>query len=163
MIITEKKGYNGYVNGSTALAPEREISQNDSYKKSRNKKRLNKGRKVSKEKLKVLRNIGFVFIIGVILVVRYSMIYGMQRELNATGSEINNINKENENLKVELVKFNNLKYIEDMATKKLNMVSPTKSNIMYCNLKNEIIKPSEKQSNVQKDEGIIKKFFSKLF
>nr|WP_243429051.1 cell division protein FtsL [Clostridium pascui] len=87
----------------------------------------------------------------------------MQRELNAIGLEINTINKENENLRVELVKFNNLQYIEDVATKKLNMVSPTKSNIMYCNLKNEMVKASQKQLDTQKDEGFIKNFFSKLF
>lgn len=163
MIITEKKAYESYINGNTVLAPEPEISQNGGHKEKNSKKGIKKDKKVPSGKLKSLRNIGVTFIIGVTLIGRYSMIYGMQRELNAIGLEINTINKENENLRVELVKFNNLQYIEDVATKKLNMVSPTKSNIMYCNLKNEMVKASEKQLDVQKDEGLIKNFFSKLF
>ncbi|MBM7869371.1 cell division protein FtsL [Clostridium pascui] len=163
MIITEKKAYESYINGNTVLAPEPEISQNEGHKENNNKKGTKKDKKISSGKLKALRNIGVTFIIGVTLIGRYSMIYGMQRELNAIGLEINTINKENENLRVELVKFNNLQYIEDVATKKLNMVSPTKSNIMYCNLKNEMVKASQKQLDTQKDEGFIKNFFSKLF
>ena len=163
MIITEKKGYDSYINGNTVLAPEPEISQNERHEKKHSKKGLTKSKKISRGKLKILRNIVVSFTIGVTLIGRYSMIYGMQRELNAMGSQINTINKENENLRVELVKFNNLKYIEDVATKKLNMVNPTKSNIMYCNLKNEIVKVPEKQLNEQKDEGFMKNFFSKLF
>lgn len=163
MIITEKKAYESYINGNTVLAPEPEISQNERHKEKYSKKRIKKDKKISSGKLKLLRNIGFTFLIGVTLIGRYSMIYGMQRELNAIGVEINTINKENENLRVELVKFNNLQYIEDVATKKLNMISPTKSNIMYCNLKNEMVKAPEKQLDSQKDEGVIKKIFSKLF
>ncbi|WP_097025804.1 hypothetical protein [Clostridium peptidivorans] len=163
MIIPEKKSYHSYINGNTVLAPEPEISQNERHKEKHSKKGINKGKKISSGKLKALRNIGVTFIIGVTLIGRYSMIYGIQRDLNAIGLEINSINKENENLRVELVKFNNLQYIEDVATKKLNMVSPTKSNIMYCNLENEIVKAPEKQLDTQKDEGLIKKIFSKLF
>lgn len=163
MIITEKKAYESYISGNTVLAPEPEVSQNEGHKEKHSKKGIKKNKKISNEKLKTIRNIGIAFVIGVTLIGRYSMIYGMQRELNAMDVQINTINKDNENLRVELVKFNNLQYIEDVATKKLNMVSPTKSNIMYCNLKNEMVKAPEKQLETQKDEGLMKKIFSKLF
>ncbi len=87
-----------------------------------------------------MRNIGIVFVIGVVLIARYSIIYNMQMQLNSTQNRVDKINKQNENLTVELVKYNNLGYIEDTAINKLHMIQPQKSSAVYADLNKTIIK-----------------------
>lgn len=140
MIITEK---NNYINGTAVLAPNVHPRE-DGEKKERlsiDRKALKEERdKRLKSKLKIIRNIALIFVVGVTMVARYSQIYTMQRQLNTINKEISNINKENENLKIELVKYNNLKLIEEIATTKLKMIRPTKADVMYVDMSKEVLK-----------------------
>lgn len=162
MIITEKENY---INGSTVLAPQFEPSeekkQNNKFKKQTEIKKRNKR---VKNKLKIIRNISLTFLIGVILIGRYSKIYNLQKQLNTMNYDMNVLNKDNENLKVELVKFSNIQYIEEVATKKLQMIKPTKESIIYCDMKKEIFKYENniKTENKSK-ENTFKNFFKDLF
>ncbi|WP_027624725.1 septum formation initiator family protein [Clostridium lundense] len=162
MIITEKENY---INGSTVLAPQfepkREKKKDDKLEKQTEIKNRNKR---VKNKFKILRNIALTFLVGVILIGRYSKIYNLQKQLNTTGQNINTLNKENENLKVELVKFSNVQYIEEIATKKLQMVKPTKESIIYCDMKKEIFKYENNAKTENKSkENTLKNLLKDLF
>ena len=133
------------INGNTVLAPNympyRESEQNGQVRKNNsNKKNINK-------KIIVMRNIMIAFIVGITLVGRYCILYNLQSELNTTRQNIAALNKENENLKVDLVKYNNIQYIEDVAVNKLGMVTPDRNHAIYANIsKNSIITAESKNS-----------------
>jgi cell division protein FtsL len=137
------------INGNTVLAPNympyRESEQNGQVRKNKsNKKNINK-------KIIVMRNIMIAFIVGITLVGRYCIIYNLQSELNTTKQNISALNKENENLKVELVKYNNIQYIEDVAVNKLGMVTPDRNDAIYADVSKETIITAESESNEGKN------------
>lgn len=165
MIVVNEESF---IQGNTVLKPEyRPYRDNESHKEKNKKKKLKKNRKNKtrlNNKVKVIRNIILTFIVGLVLVGRYCAIYNMQMELNLTKNNINEINRENENLKVELVKYNNLQYIEDIATNKLQMLPPDKGAAVYTDLGKENIKITEKkeQDKVEK-QNIWNKLAKVLF
>jgi len=137
------------INGNTVLAPNympyRESEQNGQVRKNNsNKKNINK-------KIIVMRNIMIAFIVGITLVGRYCIIYNLQSKLNTTKQNIAVLNKENENLKVELVKYNNIQYIEDVAVNKLGMVTPDRNHAIYANISKNNIITADSKSNESKN------------
>lgn len=157
-----------YIQGNTVLQPEYRPYEDDQRDKERLKRENFKKRKKAKQRLKkkvkIIRNISLSFIVGLIFVGRYCSIYNMQMELNSVATNINEINRENENLKVELVKYNNLQHIEDIAMNKFQMVRSDKGAAVYTNLDKENIKISEKkvQDKIEK-ENLWSKFRKVLF
>jgi cell division protein FtsL len=147
--------YNGkiMIDGNTVLAPnyvpyresehERQVKKSKARNKARNKN-INK-------KVIVMRNIMIAFIVGITLVGRYCIIYNLQSDLNTTKQNIAALNKENENLKVELVKYNNIQYIEDVATNKFGMVTPDRNDAIYADISKETIITAESESNEGKN------------
>ncbi|WP_096635526.1 cell division protein FtsL [Clostridium cochlearium] len=161
MIVTDKKNY--YVDGSTVMAHEVHIEEKSQKKKEKKvfrKKIPNNSRK----KLSIIGKILTVFIVGTIIIGRYSKIYNMQKQLNNINNSIVKLNKENENLKVELLKLNNIKSVEDIAIGKLKMSVPTKENMIYCDMSKEIFKLNKNANEEKnKNKGIIANFLSKLY
>ncbi|MBE6065302.1 cell division protein FtsL [Clostridium cochlearium] len=161
MIVTDKKNY--YVDGSTVMAPEVHIEEKSQKKKEKKvfrKKKPNNSRK----KLSIIGKILTVFIVGTIIIGRYSKIYNMQKQLNNINNSIVKLNKENENLKVELLKLNNIKSVEDIAIGKLKMSVPTKENMIYCDMSKEIFKLNKNANEEKnKNKGVIANFLSKLY
>ncbi len=147
------------VNGNTVLQPEYKPYIETEEKKYGNKNiGKDKKRRVKvKKKLKIIRNIGLAFIVGIVLVYRYSVIYNMQTELNSVESSINEIDRENENLKVDLVKYNNLQYIENNAVNKLHMIVPDRANAVYVNLDKKTVKTQEDVDEIKTQKGILNK------
>ncbi len=137
------------IDGNTVLAPnyvpyreserERQVKRNKAKNKNFNKKVV------------VMRNIMIAFIVGITLVGRYCIIYNLQSELNTTKQNIVALNKENENLKVELVKYNNIQYIEEAAINKLGMVTPDRNDAIYADISKETIITAESESNEGKN------------
>lgn len=154
MIVVKR---DDYVQGSTALVPQRQVEQpkrknEELDRRKRELKKKNVEARV-KKKAKILMNVGLTFVIGTILIGRFSLIYNEQKELNAINGQINNVSKENENLKVELVKYNNLKFIEENATNKLKMVVPDKSDAVYVSLDKENFNKQGETSSSAKGES----------
>ncbi|KAA8668112.1 hypothetical protein F3O63_14875 [Clostridium sp. HV4-5-A1G] len=143
------------INGNAALQPEYKPYRKHSNKIHK-KKDVNRQAKV-KKKLKVILNICVFFVVGLTLIYRYSIIYNMQTELNSVESNISDINRQNENLTVELVKYNNLKYIEENAMNKLKMVVPNKQNAVYINLDKPIIKAQKDVNGIETQKGMLNK------
>lgn len=128
---------NSYVRGNTVLAPTYQPDKNKEYeklKKAKNQSISAKKEREASSKVKALLSIACIFALGILVVWRYSVIYGMQQNLNKTKSDIVEIGRDNENLKVELVKFCSMAYVEDYAVNKLKMVRPEKETISHINL-----------------------------
>lgn len=158
---------NSVIRGNTVLKPEYDPYKDKQAERDKERKRKikqNKQRnKRMKSKVKIMRNIALTFIIGMTLVARYCIIYDMQRELNSIKSSISYTNRENENLKVELVKYNNLQFIEETATNKLQMTKPDKGLAVYTNLSKEVIQSREKKKEIEEQKNIWNKLRKVLF
>lgn len=152
--------------GNTVLQPEyvpyeEKDWENEELKRRAKSKKLKQKR--LKGKIKIIRNIALTFIVGVILVGRYCIIYNIQQQLNSVSNNINELSKNNENLKVDLVKYNNIQYIEDSATNKLHMVPPDKGAAVHKDLDKEVIKTGDKKSEKQMPENLWDKITKVLF
>ncbi len=140
---------NFVISGNTVLAPNYEP-----YRESEQKRQVRKNRSSKNninKKIIVIRNIMIAFIVGITLVGRYCIIYNLQSELNTTKQNIAALNKENENLKVDLVKYNNIQYIEDVAVNKLGMVTPDRNDAIYADVSKKTIISAESKSNEGKN------------
>jgi cell division protein FtsL len=154
-----------YINGNTVLAPQYDPSIDEEYlklKKKRKERLKNKNKKAVKTKLTIIRNIVLVFIVGVTLIGRYSSIYNMQKQVNNTQDEITNLNLQNDNLKVELVKQSDITKIEDTAVKKLNMVQPDKNVATYIDLSKDNFN-NDTKITADKNNNIIGELMKALF
>jgi len=133
-VIVEKNKFG--MDGNTVLAPIDETRKRkyEDLEKSRQQSNQSKILKDIKKKKSILINIFLVFIIGVVIIARYCMIYNYQDTTSKAKAQIEVLNKENEDYKVQLLKFRNISYIEKTATEKLHMVKPSISDVQYCNL-----------------------------
>lgn len=165
MILMNKNN----IDGSTALVPKREEINYEEERRKQQKKEmdlLNKRKEKSlKNKLGIMLSIGIVFSIGMILVLRFAYICNLRQQVIDTQNQITTISRENENLKVELLKYDNIKYIEKVATEKLNMERPNLGHAVYCDLGTKYFKQNTKENGINKGKKIsfIEFIKSKLF
>lgn len=156
------------INGNTVLAPEyvpsrrHKNEEDEKLKRERKQKLINERNIKVKKKTRTLKNIGIVFVLGVTLIGRYCAIYNMQKNLSEVKTQISTLNKENENLRVELVKFNNMVYIEDIAVNKLHMVRPEKSLAIHLNLSKDNFEDTLSENDI-KHESLLQKIKNILF
>jgi len=161
-VIIEKNKFETL--GNTVLAPEESFRKRkyEELEKSREQTKQSKRLKNMKKKKSVLINIFLGFVIGVAIIARYSMIYNYQNTTFKAKAEIEVLNKENDAFKVQLIKFKNISYIEEIATEKLHMVNPRISDIEYCNLSKNNLETNE-ISEVKISKNIINKIKSFMF
>lgn len=164
MIVTNKKNQ---VSGNNALAPDSSPSRGTREKiykeletSKREHKKINK-QKLVKKKAKVLKNVLLAFTVGVTLVYRYSLIYDMEKNIIDTKKEISVINADNENLRIGLLKFNNIEEIEKISVQQLNMIPKSKTNVVYIDLEKNNFKKAEE--NMEKGSSFIEKIKKILF
>ncbi|MHC1720975.1 MAG: cell division protein FtsL [Clostridiaceae bacterium] len=149
------------IRGNTVLAPKQMPSRETEHNKQKNVHSRKSSKKNVNKKLIIMRNIMIAFIVGIILVWRYCMIYDLQRNLNTTKQNTVTLTKENENLKVELVKYNNIQYIEEVAVNKLNMVTPDRNDAIYANISKNTIISAQSESN--DNENVLTALAQKIF
>ena len=161
-MIIEKNKFE--ILGNTVLAPDESFRKRnyEDLEKSREQTKQSKRLRNMKKKKSVLINIFLGFVIGVTIIARYSMIYNYQNTTFKAKAEIEVLNKENDAFKVELIKFKNISYIEEIAMEKLHMVNPRISDIEYCNLSKNNLETKE-ISEVKISKNIINKIKSFIF
>jgi cell division protein FtsL len=160
LIVTDKNYIN---NGNTALAPERKSSEDKRYKvKQEENEKLRKLRQSKlRSQAKVMIGIALTFTIGFTVVYRYSSIYNMEKNLSAATMENDNMNKNNENLKLQLMKNSQIQIIEDKASK-LNMVKSDKNQAAYVDYNRQTLK-SNNTVDSKKQKSIFQQIKDKLF
>ncbi|MFT5871329.1 MAG: hypothetical protein ACI8WT_000247 [Clostridium sp.] len=142
------------MDGNTVLKPDESFRKPkyEELEKSRIQIEHRKKMKDMKKKKGVLKNILLGFIVGVTIIARYCIIYNYQHTASKTKAELEMVSKENDAYSVELIKFRNISYIEQIATTKLHMVKPTISDIQYLDLsKNNLGTKEELQANESKN------------
>lgn len=161
-VIIEKNKFE--IRGNTVLAPDESFRKRnyEDLEKSREQTKHSKRLRNMKKKKSVLINIFLGFVMGVTIIARYSMIYNYQDATSKAKAEIEVLSKENEAYKVQLIKFKNISFIEEMATNKLHMVKPRISDIQYCNLSKNNLKTKE-SSEVKISNNIINKIKGFIF
>lgn len=126
------------INGSTVLAPQKTALPKEKVRISEEAKKRQR-EELQKERvykaLKFAGCLGATFAVSFTIIFRYSTIYSNQKDISKVQSEIYKLSQNNESLKVGLLKYNNLSYIEEVATKELKMVQPIAGNAVRCNLK----------------------------
>lgn len=165
MIVTNNKTS---INGNNALAPQKisyKPSKDNELRELEKQKRehikINREKAIEK-KIKILRNIIFSFAIGILVIYRYSVIYNIEKDIVDVKTQISAVNAENENLKIDLLKYNNIKELESKAVNELNMVPKSLSSVIYIDLeKNNFENTSD--SNNLKSNGIINKIKKILY
>lgn len=143
MVKNEKRSYN-YTYGNTAYELQPEIVKKEKKKASRRPK------KNTKKKLKVMSMIGVVCIFSFLSLARFSAIINLQGNIRFVKSEISKIQKENENLEVDIAESNNIKAVQEVAVNNYKMVYPENSDIVYVDV-NPLTLPddNEKKSAFQ--------------
>jgi len=86
----------------------------------------------------------------------------MQKELSGVNSEISEVEKESENLKVELVHHSNLSNIEKVAGQNLKMVPPDKDSAIYTDLSYNNFKKEDSKNHIGEKHNAFLEFFSNL-
>lgn len=155
------------VSGSNALA-----SQVNPLPRERVKNPLKQGtnrdelRDVKNKKildfLKINSCILAVGVLGSIVVFRYSSIYDNQKEIIALQENIQTVTEESEALSIKLLKFNNIAYIEQVATDELNMVKPKSTDAVYCDL-GAVESIQSTNANDEQRESLLSKIKNFLF
>lgn len=154
------------VDGNTALNPkpyEKKVDRKQ-IKKDKNRKRLKLREASIKNKLKIMMSIGIAFVVAMVLILRFAFICNLRKDIANTQKQIVAVKSKNENLKVELFKYDNLQFIEKQS-KELGMDRANLSNVKYCNLDNQNFKENIKKnsSKNKKKSTIINIIKSKLF
>lgn len=148
-----------YFNGNAALMPDAETQKNNEYEKLKREKievKENIKRNSAKRKLSMLKRIMICFAMGIFLIYRYSVILGMQKNLNIMRNQASELNKENQNLSVELVKYSSMSYIEDNAVNKLHMKRYSRNNAISIDFSQKVInEPVQVKSNTDSKENAI--------
>ena len=138
MIVTNKN--NVGISGNNALAPEKVpqiVTEEKTYKElQRSKKQYIRKSKqrAMKQKISALKLIALGFAAAFFLIYRYSLIYNMEKDIIEVKKQISSVNAENENLKIGLLKYDNIKLIEEKSEKELNMVPKSSTNVQYIDL-----------------------------
>ena len=124
---------------STAVEIEREYNSDLNKDKGMPTKTKNKA-KIKKKKHKgligfliknnVMLMIGLIFILGFTVISRDGKVYELQEELSSINKNISNVISENDALGVKLLKAVSLDDISSIAKDRLNMVFPSKENII---------------------------------
>jgi cell division protein FtsL len=126
-----------YIKGSTALAPEKQQSgpvRKEDYevlKKSKIERENRLKHKKNLNKRKVIKAISFVFAAGIALMFNEGRLYEKQQKVSQINREITDISKQNEDIRIQLVKLNSLSSIKNTADNTLNMVMPKREEVIY--------------------------------
>jgi len=128
-----------YVNGNTAVKPQRKSSERDRKKYEELKRsKKNRNRRLQDERKNrrsaMLQIAVAILIVGTVIISRDSKVYSIQNEVSKIKSEINNVTAENEALDVDLLKFSSLDNIKTNAEEKLGMVTSTKACLVAIDM-----------------------------
>ncbi|MGL4655317.1 MAG: hypothetical protein ACRCWM_05450 [Sarcina sp.] len=71
-----------------------------------------------------------VVILGIIVLMRFNTIYGLQSDIKDMNSEIKTLSENNEDLNIKISEGLSLEKIEKIATEELDMIYPSKEDVV---------------------------------
>lgn len=155
VIMNENRS--SYFNGNTVFeSMPQEIPESSESRKLEQQKRQiirNENNKKATHNLLAMVKIVLLCIAGLFIVYRYASIYSMEAKIASIGTQTENVNYESENIYLELLKFNNIDYIQNTAINKLHMSFPDKNSKEIVDLTknnfNDEVKTEKKESVIQ--------------
>lgn len=162
-MVVAKKAYNtgNYpVYGNYAYQPDRYEENYIKTKKDVAKSIRESHMKQVKKRLKLIGMVAAMFCMGMLIIGRYVIIMEMNSESSAVQKNITVAQKENEDLKIQLSKSDNITTIEKTASSDLGMVQPDSSDMVHIKtpVQKVAVSTSENQKNVSFLDKILKFF-----
>lgn len=156
------------VNGSSALKtavatplPKERVKNPEIDRKLKEEKKRARKVKILKF-LKFNGSIVAAGVVGLTIIGRYGSIYANQKEIISLQEKIHVMKEESEALSVKLLKYDNIAYVEEVATKELNMIKPRSGEAVYVDM--ESVKPLVAESDeAQKGKSLFSKIKGLLF
>jgi cell division protein FtsL len=130
-MVNNNASVNSYNYGNTAVEFKPEVKRVVTKQPKRKKSAKNE----SKLKLKMVAVVGVVCIFSFLTLLRFASIINIQGNIRLMKEEIVKIQKDNENIRVDIAKQNNLKKIEEAAVHKYSMATPEINQILYVDVK----------------------------
>jgi len=87
-----------------------------------------------KKQLKLIMMVALMLCTGTIIIGRYAMIMSLNNQCISLKNSIDANQKENDNLKLELLKYYNINDVERVAISDLSMVQPSISEVVHLNV-----------------------------
>jgi cell division protein FtsL len=166
--LVRKSNYE-YINGSTVFAPERMAPsplKKEEYEKLRRAKieRTNRLREQKNaKKRKVMTSIITVFIVGLGLIWGEAQVYATQQQLTKLKRQIVDMNRQNDDLKVQLLKVSSLEHVKQSAEDKLQMINPDKKYVIYMDLNKDNFNKEPKDDRESKSKELFMRIKNLLF
>lgn len=127
-----------YINGSTAVKPERKIQRKERNYEEYRKAKIRRQKLKKKEKSKKFRNMiqiaMVVLVLGSITIYRDGKVYLLKSDLKNVNKEIKILDAENEAIRVDLLKNSSLKNIENNAKNKIKMLENSEAKKIEIDL-----------------------------
>lgn len=160
MLVAEKeKLYNeNYAKSTMPLKTNKTYKE---FKEFKNENLKNQRIESRKMKLSALKSIIAVFVIGMVIMVRYSVIYANQKHIRNMKQEISTIKHRNDDLRVSLMQYHDIKKVDSLGRNKFKMVEPSITDTYYYDLSKDNFN-GEKEENKGINE-ILKKIKNILF
>ncbi len=155
------RGEYDYIKGNTVTSPSRRIEEQNPRRRHKNTKRIAKNRRLKEKRKsdrKYLLNIAVVILcFGTLTILGDSRVYNMQKKVRALNREINDLDEENEALKITILKYSSLKNIQDNAQSRLSMEVAQKSDVVVVDCSNNYFKDVQESEykTDKKDNSII--------
>lgn len=153
-----------YIKGSTAVKPQRKISEKKQNNKKQGIYRLRRNRQLLEQRKGNRRYAGIIaamiFTLGCITILGDSRVYKMQKQVTDLNSSIKKMTEENEALKVKLLKFSSLSNIEESAVNSLGMVTPNQGDTVKIDFSEDYFASLKNEEDTIKSESIIDKLMS---
>jgi Septum formation initiator. len=126
------------------------------YDYRKNKEEVNRSLKVNhikkvKKRLKLVAAVTTMFLTCVLIIGRYAMIMNLNNQSREVKKSIAQSQKVNEDLKLQLMKYNDITQLEKTASSSFNMVHPGSANTIHIAAvvaRNDISKADGQQKNV---------------
>lgn len=127
-----------YINGSTAVKPERKIQRKERNYEEYRKAKIRRQKLKKQEKSKKIRNMiqiaMVVLVLGSITIYRDGKVYSLKSDLKNVNKEIKILDAENEAIRVDLLKNSSLKNIENNAKNKIKMLENSEAKKIEIDL-----------------------------
>lgn len=163
MIIMDKEFE---IKGNTVLVPERSkdeyIKERENYKRRKKGMELHRKNIKMKKQIRVILGITAIFIFGFAILLRYSEIYSLQNRLASVQNESNVIQDQNDDLKLQIFKSENIDDLTQKAVGDLHMVQPDKNSAVRVNLHKNSVNYNGNTKDTNK-KGVLDFIKSKLF
>ncbi|MCX7884123.1 MAG: hypothetical protein N2448_03725 [Caloramator sp.] len=112
--------------------------------KKRKRQKVN-NKKKTKVKLKLMTCIMVLSMLSFLSLCRFAAIIKITNNIHSIKKEIKQIQKNNEDLKVKMAKYNNIKNIETFAVSKYGMIVPDRQSVRYVDVKPFTVSVAEVQ------------------